>query len=255
MKTLRPVRHVVPAVLFAVAGLLAADRGEAAQHLWEVSQIYSNADGSVQYIELFNRSNNEHVVGNFSVHTYRDGGQDEQTFTFPSHLPSSSTADRYMLLATGPIEGVEPDYVIPENFVPIEFDETGTFDMQDMAWASSFNILTYDFIPTDGFRSLDRDGNIREPATVTNFAGDTAKLSAPPDEPGVPVVFDAGFRDGSFEMGFTTEAGRSYVVEYTDSLEGDEWQTLETVEGDGNNAAIVDTEPAAPRRFYRVRVE
>ncbi len=247
-------RMILPSLAAAGISLVAADRGNAAQHLWEISQIYSNADGTVQYIELFNPSNNEHIVGGFDVFTYRDGGDDEQTFRFPSNLPSSSTANRYMLLATGPIEGVEPDYTIPENFVPIEFEETGTFDMEDMAWMSPYNVLTYDSIPTDGFRSLDRDGDIREPATVTNFAGDTAELS-PPADPGVPEVFGVQFRDGVFGMAFTTESGHTYTVEFTDSLETDDWETLETIEGNGEPAEITDAEPGVRLRFYRVRVE
>ncbi len=249
------LRGFATALLVGGTGLVVAERAYAAQHLWEISQIFSNADGSVQFIELHNRFNNEQVVGGHSVFTYRDGGEDEQRFTFPSNLPGSLTANRFMLLATGPIEGVEPDYVIPQNFIPIEFEETGTFDMEDMASASNFNILTYEFIPTDGFRSLDRDGNIQDPATVTNFGGDTAELSPPVADPEIPEVFQSDFQDGSFEMAFTTESGRTYTVEFTDSLDEGDWEVLETVEGDGEPATISDVDPGVPMRFYRVKVK
>ena len=248
-------RIVLP-VLAVAATVFFAGRAEAAFHLWEIRQIYSNADGSVQYIKLFNPSGGEEFVQGRTIHTYRDGGQDRKSYTFPSNLDTGgeSTAGRYMLLATGPIEGVEPDFVIPANFIPVEFDETGTFDMEDMAWASPFNILTYDSIPVDGFRSLDQHGDVVEPATVRNFANDTAELS-PPAGPGAPEVLAVAFRNGAFEMSFFTESGHTYTVEFTDSLEVDDWEIRATFEGNGEIVDFTDDDPGVPQRFYRVIVD
>ena len=247
--------------LMIAAGLFVCERAYGIFHLWEIRQIYSNADGSVQFIQLFNPSSNEEFVAGQTIFTYRDGGEDQQSYTFPSNLDTGgqSTAGRFMLLATGPIAGVEPDFIIPQNFIRVVFENTATFDMENMAWASPHNILTYDFIPTDGFRSLDRNGDVVEPATVRNFAGDTAELTPPPAEPETPGSLNVVFNDGVVELSFSTEPDRTYTVEYVNALEGPldtlEWQVLEVVEGNGDPVQISDTDPEEPSRFYRVKVE
>ena len=246
--------------LIVASGLCAFERAYGIFHRWEIRQIYSNTDGSVQYIKLFNPSPNEEFVSGQTIFTHRDDGQDQRSYTFQSNLDTGgeSTAGRFMLLATGPIEGVEPDFVIPENFLHVEFEENATFDMEAMAWGSPHNIVTYDFIPTDGFRSLDRDGNIVDPATVANFAGDTAELTPPP-APQAPELLNVAFADGAFKFSFTAQPDHTYTVEYVDTLDGPpdtlEWQTLEVVEGDGEPVGISDPAPGEPSRFYRVKVE
>ncbi len=164
-----------------MAGALLSTQSRAAFHLWEISQVFSNADGSVQYIELFNNANFEQFLSGQQVIVSRDGGQDQQSFTFPSNLPSSSTAGRNVLLATGTIAGVEPDYIIPENFIHIDFQSNAMVSLpfSDLGTAD----ITYSEIPTDGWRSLNVSGTIRAPATVTNFAGDTGALQEPDPSP------------------------------------------------------------------------
>lgn len=38
---------------------------QAAFHAWDVAEVFSNADGSIQYIEFTTASNGQHQVGNW----------------------------------------------------------------------------------------------------------------------------------------------------------------------------------------------
>jgi len=69
-----------------------------------------------------------------------------------------------------------------------------------------------------------------------------------------PVISDAKFDGGLFQVSFETVVGFNYVVEYKNSLADEQWQTLPAVAGDGNVMTVFDPDPASPTRFYRVRV-
>jgi len=57
---------------------------------------------------------------------------------------------------------------------------------------------------------------------------------------------------GSLAFELSTEAGRTYTVEYADTLPSSNWQPLTTITGDGTTMSVSD--PASfPARFYRVR--
>jgi len=70
-------------------------------HLFRIDQIYSNADGSVQYVVMREStgSNGENFWAGLQFRTTNAAGV-IKTFTVPSNLPSSSTASRSVLLAT-----------------------------------------------------------------------------------------------------------------------------------------------------------
>jgi hypothetical protein len=57
-------------------------------HLWDFTEFFSNADGSVQFIELRNTSNNEHFASGAEIRSTSTG----KTFTFPGNLASNLTA-------------------------------------------------------------------------------------------------------------------------------------------------------------------
>jgi hypothetical protein len=68
---------------------------QAAFHLWDISEIYSNSSGSVQFIEL--------LTGSFGQ-SFTSGTQitsNSHTFTFPSNITTPpDTNGRHLLLAT-----------------------------------------------------------------------------------------------------------------------------------------------------------
>src|SRR5690242_4610193 len=69
---------------------------EAAFHLWNVKEVFSNSDGSVQFIEMFDNSPGETVVNGFKLRSNSDGVIKE--FTFPANLVNSTPG--HMLIAT-----------------------------------------------------------------------------------------------------------------------------------------------------------
>ena len=78
-----------------------ASVAQAAFHQFKVDQVYSNADGSVQYVVLkeSNNSNGQNVLSGHTFATTNAAGQMKQ-MNFPSNLPSNQTAGRYVLIAT-----------------------------------------------------------------------------------------------------------------------------------------------------------
>jgi hypothetical protein len=59
---------------------------------------------------------------------------------------------------------------------------------------------------------------------------------------------------GMFSFSFGTTAGRSYLVQASDSLDPSNWQTLEQIAGDGSPKTISDPATGA-QRFYRVLIQ
>ena len=57
----------------------------------------------------------------------------------------------------------------------------------------------------------------------------------------------------NFNLSFETAPGRTYLVEYTDSLLLPNWQSLPSVTGNGAVQSVNDFAPGVPYRFYRLR--
>jgi len=157
------------AVAAALGGLLlaASSPARAGHHLWRLSELFSNASGSVQYVQLFVNEANEQGVGPFTITA------SGHTFNFVTNLPSTATANTWILVGTSNLAtqpgGVAPDYVIPANF----FSTGGG----TMTYATSVDTWAYGAVPTDGRHSLMRDGTIPL-NTATNFAGQIGSVSA-----------------------------------------------------------------------------
>jgi hypothetical protein len=111
---------------------------------WKFDEVFSNADGSVQFIEMANIFDDENAVGG---QTLVSG---ETAITVPFDLQSTSTADRHMLFATPGFAslagGVTPDFTIPTQF----FKPTG----DTLIWASGGDFQSFGAVPTDGRTSL-----------------------------------------------------------------------------------------------------
>ena len=109
--------------LAAMLLALAALPSQAAFHLFRIDQVYSNADGTIQYVVMHEStgSNGENFWAGLRLETTNTGGAKQQ-FTFPSGLPSSNTASRSVLIATAGFAAlnlVTPDYTIPAGFIPV----------------------------------------------------------------------------------------------------------------------------------------
>ena len=160
--------------LATVVGLVVAASAQAGHHLRDVTEVYSSAGGSVQFIELYTAVNDEQNLGLFNV----KAGTNQVNFV--TNLPTNLTADTYVLIATAGFGslpgGVTPDYVLPfTNFV-----DTGGGTLN---YANGTDVWSYGTVPTDGSLSLKRNGStsVNDPE---NFAGNqgsvdlTSKLPA-----------------------------------------------------------------------------
>ncbi len=151
-------------------------------HLWNVSEVYSNADGSVQFVEFLTSGPGETF---FSL-----GALDSNENTvegFPNL--AGNTRNRSVLLATegfGALPGgVEPDVVLPANFFDLEGD---TLVFRAVNLTETWDTWSFPAVPVDGTLSLHRDspGATNPPQSFsvsanspTNYAGDVGSVVVP----------------------------------------------------------------------------
>ena len=136
--------------LAGAALVLWASLAQAAFHIFRLEQLYSNADGSVQFVVLHESfgGNGENFWTGQSLRATPTGGA-ASNFVFGTDLPSKSTANKRVLVATPGFAAlgiVTPDYVMPANFLPIN---GGT-----VSYAAGVHQVTYPSLPTDGVNAL-----------------------------------------------------------------------------------------------------
>jgi hypothetical protein len=156
--------NALPRPLVAMAACLLAPLAAASFHTFEIDRVYSNADGTIQYVVLHEGAG---MTGEqfFNGHefTATHGGV-VKTFTFNKNLPSSNTNNRNVLIATKGFAAlglVTPDYVIDDGFLPTDAGTINYAGVSQMTWTG---------LPTDGTNALRRDGSVI-PNVAQNFAG------------------------------------------------------------------------------------
>jgi len=176
-----PVTKTRARGIVATLGLcLLATRGAfAGAHTWRVNEVFSNADGTVQFIELRESGGGqfETGVGGHPVTT------DANSVTILSNVASPTTF-KSILFGTAAYDALPnsptPDYIIPANFIEIGGDTVSYVPYSSLTFPGGA-------LPTDGLRSLNADlsTGINSP---TNYAGQTGSINAapPPTPPGVP---------------------------------------------------------------------
>ena len=161
-------------------------------HLWDFVEIFSNADGSVQFVEMSTVAPSETVLTAVVIRSLTSFQAGEPDFHFSRNL-AGSTANRRLLLATQGFASspgaVAPDFILPDNFLEIGVDTltlrsagqlTTVFDT--LSWGPGLDRP----LPSDGFLSLQRVGSGASlrfealPNTPTNFAGQTGALVPEP---------------------------------------------------------------------------
>ena len=157
--------------LLACALVMATSNAFAAFHLFQIDQIYSNADGTVQFVVLFEPvpTPGEDQWGGQSIRA--SGPLGTQTYVFPSNLPKGATGGKRVLVATQGFAAlgiVTPDFVVPNGFLPIG---GGTINYADV------DLVTYSALPTDGVSPVSRFGAVFQ-NRATNFAGQSASVGA-----------------------------------------------------------------------------
>jgi hypothetical protein len=153
-------------------------------HIWDLSEVYSNEDGSVQFIELFCPSNGQQFLSGHALSATSDGVT--VTFTFPGDS-GSPTANKRLLLATSNFAAlpgaVTPDFILPDNFInpdasAIEVNFGPNQDVMNFTGTQ---------LPSDGVTSIDR--NLAQAInSPTNFAEEIGSIGANNDD-----IFSNGF--------------------------------------------------------------
>lgn len=88
--------------------------------------------------------------------------------------------------------------------------------------------------------------------TVSNRFVTACSITCPPTP--VVTLFGMGVQGTNFVFSFATEANQDYTVQFTDSLNSPNWQSLKGISGDGSVAVISD--PIVDgQRFYRVLIQ
>lgn len=159
----------------------------AAFHLWDIKEVFSNQDGTVQFIELFTTASGETDLNNHLLRATSDGNV--VTFTL-DHGLASPTTNKHLLFATAGFAslagGVAPDYTLPANF----FNPNATSISLNFA---SVDTVTFagSALPKDGTNSLtDQSPSgvqnlVAGTNSPTNFAGAVGSINvAAPVESG-----------------------------------------------------------------------
>ncbi len=172
-------------VLLMVAAITfwSGARAEATFHFWGITEMYSNADGTVQFIELFSASSSQQFTNGQVIRAIQ--GASTNDFTFPSDTPSP-TNGKNLLIATAAFAAlpgaVAPDFTLADGFL---FAPDGTVQFL----GTTQGLITYATLPTDGILSLAADGVTTAINSPTNFAGDAGSVN--PSGP-VPTVSEWG---------------------------------------------------------------
>ncbi len=181
MRLLLPASRALACLVVLLGSSVPAVSGV---HLWRVKEIFSNADGTIQFIEIATccGSTTENFLSGQAL------SSSSHTFIFPGNV-AGSTLNKHVLLATSGFAGLPgapvPDHIIADNFFSTTAD-TISFSVYDTMTFPAGSLST------DGTHSLNKDPNDATDTTFvalnspTNFSGQTGTINAVSGPPGVP---------------------------------------------------------------------
>jgi serralysin len=173
--------------LFSAGLCLAAlpNAAHARFHYWDVNEVFSNADGTIQYVEFTTQMPFQDLIGTHGVE-FRKNAAALVTVPFVTNLFTTDTTGHSLLVATpafAAAAGIDPDYPMPAGTIPVA--DVDAIRMSD-APATEFD-FTAGTIPLDGVHSLNRDTGVAA-ATPTNFAGEVGTIVPEPVEAALAAV-------------------------------------------------------------------
>ncbi len=159
--------------------LIAASSASAGIHTWDIREVFSNASGTIQYVELFDAGAAGGETG-VSSGTISSG---TQTYSWSSAPVAPPTNGKSYLIASATFAALPgapvPDAIIPLNKMPF-FNVAG-----DTVSFGIFDSFVFGAVPTNGVDSL-TDGIGVGPNTPKNYAGTQGSVNAAP--PPVPTA-------------------------------------------------------------------
>lgn len=170
------------APVFAAAMVLAAPATYPFAHLWDIQEVYTNPDGSVQFVEFFSAFDGEFFLTAAQLHLEINGSA-VNTFQFPNDISGPTTANRTFLAATSNFQalyGIAPHYILPANFL-------GSGSNRTLNFGPFFDQVSLTGLPTNGVMSLNGlQGNdnpastsFNAQATPRNYAGQEVTIPEP----------------------------------------------------------------------------
>lgn len=216
------------AFFFVAVCAFAASPARASFHLYQINEIYSNADGTIQFVELHESAgvNGENFLAGRTL--VSSNGSNQKTFVFPANLPSSATAGTFVLIATQGFANlglVTPDYIIPSGFL---FGPAGTVNYANV------DSVSYSGLPGDGTTSINRAG-APQMNSPTNFAGVTGRIAAPVVVPPAANMVNEFFNAGLNHYFLTADPVEAASIDNGGSGPG--WvRTGKTFKAGGPNA-------------------
>jgi hypothetical protein len=169
------------ALLFLVA-LLGASTAQAGIHTWRVNEVFSNADGTIQYIELLEIQpagtgsevgiDDSNVTSNTESHSWMNAGV------------TAPTGQKHLLIATAGFAALPgapaPDVTLPGGVVPF-------FSAASDVITIVPDSCTVTAAPTDGINAYDCNTQGSVINTPTNLSGATGTVDASGPQP-VPTM-------------------------------------------------------------------
>jgi hypothetical protein len=154
---------------------------------WTIAEIYSSANGSVQFIEL----STQPAAGGLLSAGYQFNSQNSSATQSHSYATGVSQFSgggfQYLLFANSGFTqlpgAITPDYIIPNNFL---FSPAGNLNVQTISdqFGSS---LSYSDLPTDGLHGLNASGSV----VLTIAENNAGQIFAVP-EPTTLALADLG---------------------------------------------------------------
>ena len=161
-------------------------------HTWDVNELFSNADGTIQFIELREANGTPNELGVPGKVMHSTGSAD---FTIVGDALESPSTNKHYLIATQTFADLPgaptPDAIIPAGLLPFWFGADGGTVTYHI-----YHSLTYGAgeLPTDGINSINEPSNTIAVNSPTNYAGDTGSVdvSSPEGCPNACGDIDGG---------------------------------------------------------------
>lgn len=161
--------------MLAIAVLGASTAANASFHAWRIREVFSNADGTIQYVELSTSAGGQEFLAGHFIRTQDANGIVIDDFIFPTNL-AAGTANKTFLLGTplfSDLNGVvDPDYIIPANFMDVS-----KLAGQDLSFAG-LQLFNLDELLAHPGSALLANGTSIDPTPV-NYAGQSMIVPEP----------------------------------------------------------------------------
>lgn len=197
------------AVGLLVGVAMASSIATAGIHTWDVKEVFSNASGTIQYVELIERQaaggGAETGVANSSI-TSNTRTQSWTGVTVPA-----PTGQKSFLIASASFAALPgaptPDVIIPVGSMPF-FNPAG----DTITFAGGIDAWTFGAVPTNGTNSLDRDSGVGT-NSPKNRNGATGSVNAnPAPVPSASFWMAAGLLSSLAAMGAWTLRRRANAI-------------------------------------------